>query len=253
MGADACVISPSVRTLLEETLVENTYVIRDVASQSGEKQYGFGIQIPGSEASYVGFTTVNNTCPNNDIVPTCYDESNSSDPFWGDAEGQHTRCIRFRCEQGGANVALVDTFLTMSPKIAATDKHEFTYETTNPTGTATYDPNPFITWRIDLTDLAAIQVSAKIANVVRITETDETFIEFSHMGSLSASRTDADVSLINLDLEFGGLLKNQDVLTATVQVDAAGDVSGEIKAGTETIALIKDEFEFSWQGDCAHN
>ena len=250
MGADACVISPSVRTLLEETLVENTYVIRDVASQSGEKQYGFGIQIPGSEASYVGFTTVNNTCPNNDTVSTCYSTDDPNpDEFWM----VHDRCVRFRCEQGGANVALVDTFLTMQPKKAATDKHAFTYDITNPTGEATYDPNPFITWRIDLTDLAAIQVSAKIANVVRIVETDETFIEFSHMGSLSASRTDADVSLINLDLEFGGLLKNQDVLTATVQVDAAGDVSGEIKAGTETIALIKDEFEFSWQGDCAHN
>jgi hypothetical protein len=248
-AANSCVVSASVRALLEETLIEDTYTAIDVAKNSGDKKYGFGIQIPGSEEGYVGYTTVISTCPTNDVVGSCYSTEMPGDPipeFWK----THDRCVRFRCETGSANVALVDTYLTMQPKMAATDKHEFTYDTTNPTGLATFDPNPFITWRIDFTDMAAIQVTAKVTNVVRIVETDETFIDFSHTGSITVSRTDADVSLVEVDLEFGSLLKGGEKLTGSVQVDAAGGITGEIKAGMETIALIKDEFAVSWLGDC---
>jgi hypothetical protein len=248
-SGDSCVVSASVRALLEETLIEDTYTAMDVSKNSADKKYGFGIQIPGSEEGYVGYTTVISTCPTNDVVGSCYSTEMPSDPveeFWK----VHDRCVRFRCEQGGANVALVDTYLTMQPKMAATDKHEFTYDTTNPTGLATFDPNPFITWRIDFTDMAAIQVTAKVTSVVRIVETDETFIDFSHTGSIAVSRTDADVSLVNVDLEFGSLLKGGEKLTGSVLVDAAGGITGEIKAGTESIALIKDDFVISWLGDC---
>jgi hypothetical protein len=249
MSGDKCPVSASVRILIEETVIENANVAKDVATQSSATQYGFGVQIPGSDKGYVGFTTVNNSCPNNDTVGSCYSaqEPNPSDPFWM----VHDRCVQFRCEQGGANIALVDTYLTMQPKKLANDRHVFTYSTTNPTGEAKYDQNPFLTWRIDLTDLAAIQVTAKVGNLVRIDEPDGTSIQFTHTGSLSASRTDADVSLIMVDLEFPSLLKSGDPLTATAQVDAAGGVSGEIKAGTEMLALIKDAFVFSWQGECA--
>jgi hypothetical protein len=163
----------------------------------------------------------------------------------------HDRCVRFRCEQGGSNVALVDTFLTMQPKMSATDRHEFTYDTTHPTGTATFDPNPFITWRIDLSDLAAIQVDAKVTNVVRILQTDDTFIDFTHTGTITVARTDADVSLATLDLEWISLLPVGEKLTGSVQVDAAGGVNGEVKAGDSIIAGIKDGYKFAWQGSCA--
>lgn len=248
-GGDACIISADIRTMVEETLTEISLTSRDVAKNSNDKHYGFGIQIPGAEQSFVGYTTVITPCPTDSVVSSCDStKGGSADPFWMTV---HDRCVRFRCEQGGNNIALVDTYLTMQPKLLATDKHEFTYDTTHPTGTATFDPNPFITWRIDLTDLAAIQVDAKITNVVRILQTDDTFIDFTHTGTVAVSRTDADVSLATLTLEWPSLISGGDVLTGTVQVDAAGGVSGDVKVGETIIAGIKDEYKFAWQGACA--
>ena len=247
-GADACVISSDIRTMVEETLTEISLTSIDVARNSSATQYGFGIQIPGAEQSFVGYTTVLSSCPNNSVVSSCDStKGGSSDPFWMTV---HDRCVRFRCEQGGSNVALVDTFLTMQPKKLATDKHEFTYDTTLPTGKATFDPNPFITWRIDLIDPAAILVDAKVTNVVRILQTDDTFIDFTHTGTITVARTDADVSLATLDLEWISLLEGGDKLTGSVQVDAAGGVNGEVKAGETIIAGIKDDYQFAWQGPC---
>ena len=248
-GGDGCVISADMRTMIEETLTEISLTAIDVSKNSSDTQYGFGIQIPGAEQSFVGYTSVNNSCPNSSVVNNCDSTiGGSNDPFWTMV---HDRCVRFRCEQGGSNVALVDTFLTMRPKVSATDRHEFTYDTTLPTGTATFDPNPLITWRIDLSDLAAIQVDAKITNVVRILEPDDTFIDFTHTGTVAVSRTDADVSLATLTLEWPSLISGGDVLTGTVQVDAAGGVSGDVKVGETIIAGIKDEYKFAWQGACA--
>lgn len=248
-NADACVISADIRNMVEETLTEISLTAIDVAKNSSAKQYGFGIQIPGAEQSFVGYTTVNSACPNNNVVSSCDStKGGSADPFWMSV---HDRCVRFRCEAGGQNVALVDTFLTMQPIKSATEKHEFTYDTTHPTGKATFDPNPFITWRLDLTDPAAIQLDAKITNVVRILQTDDTFIDFTHMGTVAVSRTDADVSLATLDLEWISLLSGSEKLTGSVQVDAAGGVNGEVKAGDAILAAIKDDYQFVWQGDCA--
>ncbi|MCK6586682.1 MAG: hypothetical protein HUU21_06825 [Polyangiaceae bacterium] len=248
-SGDACVLSADVRNMVEETLTELSLTAIDVAKNSSATQYGFGIQIPGAEHSFVGYTTVISTCPNNSVVTSCDStKGGSSDPFWMSV---HDRCVRFRCEAGGNNIALVDTYLTMQPIKSATDKHEFTYDTTHPTGTATFDPNPFLTWRIDLTDLAAIQVDAKLTNVVRILQTDDTFIDFTHTGTAAVSRTDADVSLATLDLEWPSLLEGGDKLTGSVQVDAAGGVNGEVKAGDTIIAGIKDDYQFAWQGACA--
>jgi hypothetical protein len=248
-SADACVVSADIRTMIEETLTEISLTSVDVAKNSGLTQYGFGIQIPGAQQSFVGYTTVNNSCPNSNVVSTCDStKGGSDDPFWKDV---HDRCVRFRCEQGSANVALVDTFLTMQPKMAATDRHEFTYDTTHPTGKATFDPNPFMTWRIDLTEPAAIVVDAKIMNVVRILQTDDTFIDFTHTGNANVARTDADVSLATLDLEWPSLISGGSKLTGSVQVDAAGGVTGQVMNGDAIIAAIKDEYQFAWQGDCA--
>lgn len=249
-SADACVISTDIRTMIQETLTEIALTGISVAEATTDKQVGFGIQIPGSDKSFVGYRTIVTTCPNSSAVSFCDSTTpggGSDDPFWK----VHDRCGRVRCEQGGSNVALVDTFLTMQPKTLATDKHEFTYDTTEPTGTATFDPNPFLTWRIDMTDMAAIQIDAKITNVVRILQTDDTFVDFSHTGNISVSRTDASVSLVTLDLEWISLLSGGAKLTGSLQVDAAGGVNGDVVAGEEPIAAIKDEYKFTWLGDCA--
>src|SRR5688572_28274434 len=134
-SADACVISSDIRIMVQETLTEISLAGISVAEATSETQYGFGIQIPGSDKSFVGYRTIVTGCPTNSVVSFCDSTTpggGSDDPFWKDV---HDRCGRVRCEQGGAKVALVDTFLTMRPKTLATDKHEFTYDTTEPTGT----------------------------------------------------------------------------------------------------------------------
>jgi hypothetical protein len=248
-SADSCVVSAAVRGLLEEIIAEDLNAATDVAKGSSPTSRGFAIQLPGSKEGYTGKRTINTDCvSDNTEITQCQSQIDPlNEEFWM----VHDRCARFRCEPGSDKVALVDTYLTQQPITSPTDKHKFTYDTTDPTGTATFDPNPIITWRIDLTDPAAIQVTSKIAVVARITEPSGDIIELSHTGSTAVTMTDTDVSLATLELLFSGLLKGGEELTVSAQVDASGAFSGDIKAGSDLLAIIEKDFTFSWQGNCA--
>lgn len=250
--ANGCPLSLDVQSLLEETLYEIPKAAQTVGNKAEPNQYGYAIHIPGSPESFVGYVPMVNPCPNMAEVTKCASVFNpSQEPFWQ----AHDACVRYRCEKGSSNIALVDAFFTMQPKKDANDRHPFTYDTTMPSGTAIFDPNPFMTWRLDLSDPTAIEITAAVKNSAKITPTMGDFIEFTHTGSIGVSRTDADISLIDVKIDFASLLGGTTPLSTWVQVDATGSVTGEIKADAKIYAFIKgdidQEFVFDWQGECA--
>jgi hypothetical protein len=250
-GGDKCVIDGFARTLIEEIVAEQTRAGRDVAKNSGDKKRGFAVQIPASKLGYVGFSALITECPSDaPPVTRCQSTQNPppTDKFWETRDA----CVRFSCEKGAQKIGIVDTYLTMKPEQDPTKKHKFTYETTNPTGTAIYDPNPLTTWRIDLTDLNAIKVSADLAVAVKVTPTEGSLFDFKHKGTVTATRAADVVDSVNLDIEFTGLfLVGDPPITAKAALDAAGNASGEVKSGDEVLANITKTFGFEWQGDCA--
>lgn len=251
-GSNACPLSADVRALLEETLYEIPKAAQTVGTKSEPAQYGYAVHIPGSPESFVGFIPMVNPCPNMAEITKCSSVVNpSQEPFWQ----AHDACVRYRCEKGGNNIALVDVFFSMQPKKDANDRHAFTYDTQTPAGTSIYDPNPFITWRLDLTDPSAIEITAQLENSVKITPTTGDFIEFTHTGSIAVSRTDADISLIEVKIDFASLLGGTTPLSTWIQVDATGSVTGEIKADSKIYAFIKgdinQQFSFEWQDECS--
>ncbi len=250
--SNACPLSADVKALLEETLYEMPQAAWVVGSKSETAQYGYAVHIPGSPESFVGFVPMVNPCPNMAEVTKCKSVVQpSSEAFWQ----AHDACVRYRCEKGGNNIALVDTFFTMQPKKDANDRHAFTYETDIPAGTASFDPNPFITWRLDLTDPSAVIITAQLENAAKITPSGNDFIEFTHTGSIEINRTDADISLIDIKIDFASLLGGMTPLSTWVQVDATGNVNGEIKGDSKIYAFIKgdiqQQFTFDWQDACA--
>jgi hypothetical protein len=140
----------------------------------------------------------------------------------------------------------------MKGKTEPSDRHKFTYETTDPDGTAIYDPNPFITWRVDLTDLNAISISGDIEATVKITPTEGSLFDFKHKGKATALRAADVVESVTLDLEFTGLfLAGDPAITAHAELDAANNAGGQVKNGEEVLADITKTFGFEWHGKCS--
>jgi hypothetical protein len=247
-GGDGCAIDAIARKIIEETVLEQTYAARDVAKNAGEKTRGFAVQIPASKFGYVGLGNLVTACPDDTVIARCQSTQNPPpDEFWK----THDACVRFSCQKD-TKIAIVDTFLTMVPKKEATDRHKFTYDTTGPAGTAIYDPNPFMTWKVDLTDLSAIKVSGDIEANVKITPTEGSLFDFKHKGTATATRAGDAVDSVTLELEFTGLfLAGDPPITASAALDAANKASGTVMSGDEVLADIDMAFDFDWHGACA--
>jgi hypothetical protein len=247
-GGDGCVIDAVARKLIEETVTEQTFAARDVAKNAGEKTRGFAVQIPASKFGYVGIGNLVTACPDDTVIARCQSTQNPPpDEFWK----THDACVRFSCQKD-SKIAIIDTFMTMVPKKDAADRHKFTYATTGPTGTAIYDPNPFMTWKVDLTDPSAIKVSGDIEANVKVTPDEGSLFDFKHKGTATATRAGDMVASVTLDLEFTGLfLAGDPPITANAAIDATGKPSGQVKNGEEVLADIDAMFDFDWHGACS--
>lgn len=252
-SSDKCVINAVARALVEEAVDEQLHASYGVAQNAGSLKRGYDIQIPGTKFSYVGAVSLaaGTDCPSAANVTKCQstimDPKPPTDPFWSTRDA----CFHFYCEGGQSKVGLLDTYMTMKPNMDASKRHKFTYDTTNPDGAAIYDPNPFITWRFDLTDLNAIKVTASLDATVKITPKDGALLDFSHTGKLSAETSNGAVKSAAVELDFTGLyLAGDPALTANATLDDQGMRAGAVKDGETIIANILTG-SFEWLGDCA--
>lgn len=252
-AADKCVINATARALVEETVNEQLQAVYDVTQNAASLKRGYDVQIPGTKFSFVGAVTLagGTDCPSAADVTRCQSTIMNppppSDPFWSTRDA----CFHFYCEGGQSKVGLLDTYMTMKPNMDATKRHKFTYDTTNPDGAAIYDPNPFITWRVDLTDLNAVKVTADLAANVKITPKDGALLDFSHKGKLAADQANGAVKSATADIDFTGLyLAGDPAITASAALDDVGMRTGTVKDGDKVIANIMTG-SFEWLGDCA--
>lgn len=248
-GANGCLISSITRGLIEETTRENITGTIHTAKYAGPQARGFAIHLPGSKFGYVATATIQaaTECPaNKGAISYCESVQNPTDePFWKD---MHDRCVEFRCD---GDIGLVDAYLTMQPKKKLAEVHAFSYETAEPSGTAIYNPNPVVKWRVDQANPDAIEVMGALEANVKITPDDGSeLIDFTHTGTLSATRSGADVTLVQVDLSFPELVLGDPPLTVSVAM--AGPVAtGKVTRGDEVLATITEDKVFEWQGACA--
>jgi hypothetical protein len=247
------VINADERQIVAETVAEQARAAWGVAKNSAEKSRGFDVQIPASKFGFAGLYPLNVGCPSDVALQKCLStpappEMPPSDPFWT----KHDACARVTCVKGSSTQAVVETFMTMKPEKDVTKRHPFTYDTTSPAGTAYYDPNPLMTWHVDLTDLNAIHVSADLDVAVKITPTNGSLFDFKHKGTVTAESTNGAPSGVVLDIEFTGLFLAGDLpITAHAELNANNEGSGAVKDGDMVLANVNKTLGLEWLGDCA--
>jgi hypothetical protein len=163
-------------------------------------------------------------------------------------------CSRLGCER--TRVGLVDVWLTVQPRTAADDRHRFEYPATSPVGRMTYDPNPYVTYRIDLTDPVVTTVSADLRQTVIFTPAEGSPLDISHTGTVMATKQDGTVRSASLVVFFAGLTPPASPVVLNLDGGPSGEVMGAVRFGTRVLAMIQGHFDpaarlLSWQGACA--
>ncbi len=250
----SCPISTLGRRLLEETVSK---LLRDaffVSIQSHNLDRGFALSLVGVEQAYRGVTFLTKECTGPATFEAFCEFANIPagepiPPFWM----THDRCLRLACE--GARIDLVQVYMTMRPKTAPDDRHPFRFSTVAPAGTAVYDPNPSVVWRIDQTVAGKLVVSASISNRLIITPTTGEPINLTHAGTIVVTQSSNEILSGSLQICFSALASSSTTPTVvTFNLGTEGG-TGAVSYGPQKIATISGSpsspLVFTWEGDCA--
>lgn len=174
--------------------------------------------------------------------------SEEQEPFWQ----THDRCGQLACEAAGVRLSTV--YMTMRPRTDPDDRHSFTYETDDPPGIALYDPNPFITWRVDETQQDIILFESTFEFHVTVTPTGRNMINLTHEGRYEATKENDEITGLSLTVSFPNLLEPQDVQGVLSLIDS-DQISGTISSGGQTMATVTlqagGQSEFAWTEGCS--
>lgn len=249
-GAE-CPLSKTAQGLLRnqaENLLNNaTWVTQRI----GERERGYAYSLLGVGEGYQGALTVIAQCTEAIHYATYCNESSQppgepTAPFWKTRD----RCVRLGCEAAG--IALVDVYFTMRPHTAPDDRHKFSYETTDPSGIAVSDPNPLITWRLDIRN-PTVAMTADFSSSLIVRPKDSEALDFSGMGKVDATRMDGKVTAAGLALSFPKLGAKGAPIDLNVKVNDAGDASGGVTSNGEVLAVAggHNSLSLNWQGRCS--
>jgi hypothetical protein len=164
-------------------------------------------------------------------------------------------CHRGRCEAAGVN--LEDVYLVVQPRTDPDDRQRLEYESRTFPGRVAYDPNPFITYRIDDTHTGHILVTADLRQNLTFTPTQGNSIRLSHSGTVTVHRGDRDIDAISLELSFPHLTERGPQVVVSVDLNADGFANGAVTAAGRRLATITGGDttlnpgpSFIWEGDC---
>lgn len=252
---DECLLNETERQLVAEVvskLLRNALFVTD---ETNDQEQAQALSLVGIEQAYITVAFLVSECEG----PQEFDPYCSTDEL-PPAEGEEPfYATRFQCGLLGceaANVRLSTVYFTMQPITEPGERHEFSYNTTNPPGTAVYDPNPLITWRVDRTDPARIVFSSDLDFQVQVTPTGETAINLSHSGSFEAIQENEEITSFFLDISFPSL-GGSDGLAVDLSLTSLEEISGTLRAGDLTLASISlqrgGEIEVEWVDSCQND
>lgn len=151
-------------------------------------------------------------------------------------------------------------YLTVRPRTAPDDRHPFAYEAVEPPGRIVYDPNPFVSYRVDLRDPIVTVVSANLRHHVTFTPAGGTPLDMSHEGTVTVTKRSGAQALdtVSLFLVFSGFTSSGSPVFLNVEIDRLGQATGNVRQGNTSLAtVIQGHFDrsnsaiLSWQGVCA--
>jgi hypothetical protein len=252
-SSDGCPISQIGRTLLEEAVFKIASDALFTAALSHDRERAFALSLLGVAQSYSSIMFLAGECQQ----PRVYDSfcSFSADPaplddlFWQARDA----CGRYTCEGNG--MELLEVYLTMRPKRASQDRHEFSYPATDPAGTAIYTPNPYVKWRFDTRDPQAWIISADVSHRVKLTTAERERLDLSHSGKVRVAKVANEPATLDLELGFPALASQPVALTLRIDYPSGGTVMGSVKSGPNVLASVSGRLtggppRFTWVGKC---
>jgi len=150
---------------------------------------------------------------------------------------------------------LIEVYLTMRPKKAPQDRHEFSYPAADPAGTAIYNPNPYIKWRFDTRDPQAWIISADVSHAVKLTAAERERLDLSHSGKVLVAKVANEPATLDLELEFAALAPRPVALALRIDYTSGGMVMGSVKMEQNVLASVSGRLtggppRFTWVGKC---
>lgn len=249
---DGCPLDGTERQLAAEVISKLLSNALFVVDETNDLEQAQALSLVGVDQSYITVAFLVSECEGpQEFDPYCTADDlpppEGEEPFYD---------TRFQCGQLGceaANVRLSTVYFTMQPITDPDQPHEFSYPTSNPAGTAVYDPNPLITWRVDRTDPARIAFSAEFDFQVRVTPTGGTSIDLSYTGSFEAIQEDEEITSLSLDVFFPTLRSGEN-LVAELSLTSPDEITGILDADGMTIASILmqrgGQPEVTWSEAC---
>lgn len=257
--ADTCPIPPPGRVLVQEAVVESFLSILAATEHAFEHERAIVFLLLGRPWGYGAFLFL--APPGRCLGPEAFYgeawcDSRFPEPSPLDEFSKtYDSCFRLGCES--TRVGLVDVYFTVKPRTAPEDRHPFEYEATNPVGRMRYDPNPYLTTRVDLRDPALTIVSAELRHKVTFTPPGGSPLDISHAGTIIATKRGTRIQSVFLLVFFTGFTPpGSPVILSVQQGDVFSDVDGAVRVGNRVLATIQGHFDpranlFSWQGACA--
>jgi hypothetical protein len=248
-------VPPLAQTLFQESVHETLMDAVHVAEFTHDRERGFALQLPGVAQGYIGFLTLAASCSAPVLFePFCEANAPPGEPledFWR----TRSRCSRLGCE--GPGVDFIDVYFTVQPRTAPDDRHPFSYETTSPSGTAVFDPNPFITYRIDSRDPERVAITADLSRTLHFTPRGRQALDLRQSGDVSVVKSSGEITSAELDLRFPGLATEAGLVAVEVALGPDATGLGSVMLGATRLARISGTFSFdtplvfSWKGGCA--
>jgi len=238
-----CPVAADVRPFLERIVLD---VVRNVAWVGGvsiANEHGFALT-PFGFFGTAGRLTLAIRCTG----PATFA------PFCGVDSEPLSFCQRSRCERSG--VTLKDVYLARRPQTDAADRHRVEYESLTYPGHVVYDPNPFVTYRIDETMQGSVGVTSDIQHDLVFTPRGSPSIDLSHAGGVSYVKAGAEIRQFVVNLSFAGLSPRRPV-TVQLELNPDGIASGAVTASGRRLATIVGVNHslttgptYTWEGDC---
>lgn len=254
-----CPLGPPAQAMIDQIVERMTLDALWVAETSHGTHSGFALFLPGTdEAQNIGSASLAMPCE----TQLWYDAYCASDDGGGISPGggsplpsggfseTHSSCLRFGCD--GPGVYLAQVYFTEKPRTQPDDPHVLTYSTTTVAGTATWDPNPSMTWEMRNVSSSEVRIEGEIDRRVRVALDDGGELALRHTGSVRAVAVSGSVRSLELSLQFPELTAQP--LDLRLTIDPGGGVAGTLLEGEVTLATwagdIHEGVRMTWAGAC---
>ncbi len=179
--------------------------------------------------------------------PSC--DSDAPEPPDSGIWEERDRC--FRISRISEQRWTADVYFTVEPRREPDDRHPFSYDIGDGQGVITSDPNPLISWVVDLQAGGAASVTASVERNVVFAPVEGAALDLSHTATVAAYHGDPSRTTDSFELTFSGFGSEGD-LTVTLE---AGNLepftaAGQVRFGERLFAEIggtAPDLSFAWQ------